>query len=83
MKGITEEGDSTRFALIIADGYQVMTTYNLKTGEFISTNRGLWSLNGNTMTEEVELYTDKPEMVGQELSFKIDFTGNSMRIIGE
>jgi len=82
MKGVTAQGDSTRSILIFAEGYQVLTTYNLKTGDFMSTNGGTWSLNGNTMTEKVEFATENPEMVGQEFSFEIEYTANTLSIVG-
>lgn len=82
MKGITKQGDSTRSILIIAEGYQVVTTYNLTTGDFIGTNGGTWSLDGNTMTERVEFATENPEMVGQEVSFEIEYTAKTLSIVG-
>ncbi|WP_411894620.1 membrane or secreted protein [Winogradskyella sp. A2] len=76
-------GEKLKSVLIIADGYQVLTTYNAVTGEFINTNGGTWSLDGNVMTEKVEFHTDNPEMIGSQFSFKVQITDNEIRIVDQ
>ena len=71
-------GDQIRNVVIFADGYQVATWYNAKTGAFIMTNGGLWSLNGDTLTETVEFDTNNAERVGTSLSFKIKVTESTI-----
>lgn len=54
--------------------------YNAKTGEFIYSNGGTWELNGNMMTEKVEFDTANSERVGDELTFEVIITNNSLSI---
>lgn len=77
---IVYEGDSLRNVVIIAEGYQVATFYNAKTGAFISTNGGTWEKNGTTLTEKVEFDTETPERVGTTSSFEIILTNEELRI---
>jgi len=76
-------GEKLKSVVIFADGYQVMTTYNIETGRFMGTNGGTWKLDGDTMTEKVEFDTDDPERVGSEVSFKVTNNGTVMTIVGE
>lgn len=76
-----ENGDTLRSVLILADGYQVLSTYNATTGKFIHSNGGQWTLEGDIMTEKVEFHTDNPELVGTEVSFKVAITDNSIQIV--
>jgi hypothetical protein len=78
----SENGDLLKSIVIFADGYQVLTTYNSATGKFMHTNGGVWKLEGNTLTEKIEFYTDKPELVGTEVSFKVSITANEIKIMG-
>ncbi|MFY0603512.1 MAG: membrane or secreted protein [Flavobacteriaceae bacterium] len=77
----SENGDLLKSVVIIADGYQVLTTYNATTGKFIHTNGGAWKLEGDTITEKIEFHSDKPELVGTQVSFKIRVTENEIVMI--
>lgn len=77
----SENGDRLRSVVILADGYQVISTYNAATGKFIRSNGGTWKLEGDVMTEKVEFDTDKPERVGTEVSFKVIITDNEIEIV--
>lgn len=78
----TEAGEQLKSVVIFADGYQVMSTFNAKTGKFVSTNGGTWQLEGDTMTEKVEFDTKSPERVGSEVSFQVYFKDSIMGIVG-
>lgn len=78
-----ENGVMMKNVVIFADGYQVSTWYDAKTGKFISTNGGKWSKNGNTVTETVEFDTKKPERIGTEISFEISFDDKILKIVGK
>jgi len=78
-----DAGETIKSVLILADGYQVLTTFNETTNEFIQTNGGTWSLEGNTMTETVEFHTQFPEVVGQTVSFDIELSKNTLKIVGD
>lgn len=77
-----ESGQEHRSVVIFADGYQVITTFKAKSGEFVSTNGGSWKLNGEMMTEVVEFDTEEPERVGEEVSFKVKLSENELSIVG-
>ena len=54
-----------------SNGFQSISIFNAETGEFIYTNGGTWSLNGDDLIEKVEFDTRNPERVGSEGTFKI------------
>ncbi|WP_282134620.1 membrane or secreted protein [Seonamhaeicola maritimus] len=78
----SENGDKIRSVVIFADGYQVLSKYNVTTGKFIHTNGGTWKLEGDMMTEKVEFHTDDAESVGTEVTFKVAITENTIQIVG-
>ena len=79
---ILDNGQEIKSVLIVSENYQVMTTYDAKTGEFLQTNGGTWSLEGNIMTETVEFHSNDSELVGQTVSFEIKLTKNTVQILG-
>jgi len=78
----TKDSQNVRSIVTFAEGYQVLTNYDANTGEFISTNGGTWSLEGDTMTEMVEFDTNNPDRVGTEVSFQVHITDTTMGIVG-
>ena len=68
--------------VIFSDRYQVITTHDLNTGKFISTNGGTWKLIGQTMTEKVEFDTNDSVRVGSEVIFDIFINDTIMGIVG-
>ena len=78
----SENGDKLKSVVIFGDGYQVIATYDLKTGKFIRTEGGTWKLAGDTMTETVEFDSKYPEKVGKEVSFKVFINDSIMGIVG-
>ena len=77
-----DNGAELKSVVIFSDGYQVLTTYNPLTGEFIHSNGGTWKLEGDTMTEKVEFHTDNAELVGKEFSFKVVVSDSVFQIVG-
>ena len=75
-------GEKLKSIVIFSEAYQVISTYNAKTGKFISSNGGSWKLEGDTMTEKIEFDTANPERVGSEVSFKIFMKDSIMGIVG-
>ena len=80
---VSESGEPLTSVLIVADGYQVVTTYNNKTGAFIHTNGGSWELDGNTMTETVEVDNLEPDLVGKTISFEILLSDDNLQIVND
>jgi len=78
----SENGDQLKSVVIFGDGYQVIATYNKKTGKFIRTEGGTWKLEGDTMTEIVEFDTKYTEKIGTEVSFKVFINDSVMGIVG-
>lgn len=78
----SESGDNIKTVVIFSEGYQVVTNYHAESGKFISTNGGLWQLEGNTMTETIEFDTKDPDRVGTQVNFEINITENSLKIVG-
>lgn len=78
----SENGEKLKSIVIFSDGYQVITTYVSKTGEFISANGGTWELIGDTMTEKIEFDSNNSERVGTEVSFEVFINDSIMGIVG-
>jgi hypothetical protein len=78
----SENGENLKSVVIFSDGYQVITTYDSKSGKFISTNGGTWKLIGDTMTEKVEFDSNNSERVGTEVSFEVFISDSIMGIVG-
>ena len=75
-------GDKLRSVVIFADGYQVLSTYNATTGQFIHSNGGTWKLEQDFMTEKVEFHTDDSTRVGTEVTFQVAITNDHIQIVG-
>ena len=75
-------GQRIHSVVIFADGYQVLASYDADTGAFIHTNGGTWKLEDNIMTEKVEFFSDAEEPIGQEVSFEVAITEDSIQIVG-
>ena len=77
---ISEDGEKLRSVVIFAEGYQVISIYKSKSGEFVYSNGGTWKLNGNMMTEKVEFDTGNAERVGEAVTFQVELTDSSLSI---
>ena len=77
---ISEDGEKLRSVVIFAEGYQVISIYKSKSGEFVYSNGGTWKLNGNMMTEKVEFDTGNAERVGEVVTFEVELTDSSLSI---
>lgn len=79
----SESGQTVEVTVIFTEGHQVATWYDAETGAFIKTNGGLWSQEGNTVTELIEFDSEKNDRVGSEISFDVEWDGaDKMRIVG-
>lgn len=74
-------GQEVRVVVILSDKYQVATWYDSKTGEFLSTNGGSWSLDGNVVKELVEFDTRDTSRVGTTVEFEIKVEGDKVTIV--
>ena len=75
-----KEGKTLKNVVIITNAHQVSTFYEAKTGAFISTNGGTWSLDGGMMNETVEFDSKNPDRVGTTSSFEIEVSQDELRI---
>ena len=75
-------GDVLKSVLIISNGFQVLSTFDFKSGEFIETNGGSWSLKDNMMTEVVEFHTADTSAIGKKFTFQIKCSKNNLQIVG-
>lgn len=76
----TFDGKELRNVIIFTEGHQVATFYEAKTGAFVGTNGGSWSLDGNQMTETIEFDTKTPDRVGNTVTFEIVWDNDELRI---
>ncbi|WP_224491556.1 membrane or secreted protein [Robertkochia flava] len=77
-----QHGEQVRAVVIFSEKYQSIAYYLAETGEFLRTNGGSWSLNGNTMTETVEYDSAVPLRVGNTTSFEIEITDSTLKVVG-
>lgn len=82
MVSTDENGREVKVAVILSEKYQVATWYDNKTGEFIATNGGTWSLDGTTMTEIIEFDTRDSARVGTTAVFQLEISEDQVKIGG-
>lgn len=70
----TINGQQLKTVLLFSDKYQVATTFDSITGEFIKTTGGSYSINGNTMNQSIEFDSELPKNVGTQTTAKIDIS---------
>ncbi len=77
----SENGQELKSIVIFSENYQTISTYELSSGKFISSNGGLWNLKGNLMSETVEFDTENNERVGDKIEFEIELKENELSIV--
>ena len=78
----SENGVQLKSIVIFSKSYQSISTYELESGKFVSSNGGSWSLDGNMMSEIIEYDTQNPSRVGEKIEFEIDIKENELSIVG-
>jgi len=76
-----ENGQELKSIVIFSDNYQTISTYELSSGKFISSNGGSWNLKANLMSETVEFDTENNERVGDTIEFEIKLKENELSIV--
>ncbi|WP_405605596.1 membrane or secreted protein [Polaribacter sp. Asnod1-A03] len=77
----SKNGEEIKNVVIFTEAYQVLTTYNAKTGKFIHTQGGKWKLDNDIMTENLEFNSNNSELIGVETSFKVIITKNKIKVL--
>ena len=77
----SENGQELKSIVIFSENYQTISTYELSSGKFISSNGGSWNLKGNLMSETVEFDTENNERVGDKIEFEIELKENELSIV--
>ena len=77
---VSDNGEALKSVVIFSDGYQSISIFKAKSGEFVYSNGGTWELDGNMMTEKVEFDTRNAERVGDVVTFKVELTDSSLSI---
>lgn len=70
-----EDGKKVRGVVTFTDRYQSAARFDAETGAFISTNGGIYFIDGNTVTEVVEFDSNNPARVGDSVVFDITWEG--------
>lgn len=78
---ISEEGEQLKNVAVYADGYQVLTTYNATSGDFIRCIGGSWNLIDNILIQELEFHSESPELVGTQTRFEVSVKEDSLVIV--
>ena len=77
----SENGQELKSIVIFSENYQTISTYELSSGKFISSNGGSWNLKANLMSETVEFDTENNERVGDKIEFEIKLKENELSIV--
>ncbi len=77
-----KDNKTIRSVLIVSNKFQVLTKFDKKTGAFIETNGGSWTLKDGLMTEVVEFHTRDTSAIGKSFSFNIKLSENKIEIPG-
>lgn len=76
-------GKVLRGFVLFSEKYQVATWYDPETGVVVKTNGGLWSIDGDRVTEVVAFDSENNERVGSKITFAIEWANpQMMRIVG-
>ncbi len=78
----SDKGENLKSVVVFSDEYQVISTYNAKNGEFVSTNGGTWKLTGVTMTEKIEFDSNNSERIGKKVIFDVFINDSILGIVG-
>ncbi|PNW28399.1 membrane or secreted protein [Formosa algae] len=78
----SEHGQPIKTVIIFSESYQVFSTHNAETGEFIHTTGGNWKTEDDLIIENVEFDSDAPDAVGKTVSFKFTITDNTLKLEG-
>ncbi len=76
-----ESGKAMTGVVIIMNGFQVATWYDLENKEFIKTNGGTYRIDGDVMTETVEFDSADTSIVGETVSFRIQVTNDVFKLV--
>jgi len=77
----SKNGQELKSIVIFSENYQTISTYELSSGKFISSNGGSWNLKANLMSETVEFDTENNERVGDKIEFEIKLKENELSIV--
>ena len=77
-EGTDSSGNAiTSISILTAEGFQSTCTFS--SGQFISTNGGMWQLKGTTLQKTVEFDTQDKSNIGKSLSFEVRIKQDELR----
>lgn len=83
LAGAWETGTDIKMTRIYTDQFFVVTTYNVKDKQFISTAGGRWKLRGKEIVETIEFNSAKPDAVGTENAMPVDLKGDKLSLTAD
>lgn len=83
LTGAWETGADVKMTTIYTDQFFVVTTYNVKEKQFMSTAGGRWRLHGKELVETFEFNTAKPDMIGTEISIPVDLKNDKLLLMAD
>jgi hypothetical protein len=83
LTGAWEFGTDIKTTRIYTDQFFVVTTYNVKDKQFVSTAGGRWKLNGKEIVETIEFNSAKPDVVGAEVTVPVDLKSDKLLLIAD
>lgn len=77
---ISNAENGSKTVMIFTEGYQVTTTYNASTGDFLKTQGGSWKLEDTILIRKIEFDSEQPETVGTEVKETIKFSDQQLEL---
>jgi hypothetical protein len=76
--GAWQSGSNEIMTKIVSEQNFAVGTYNLKEKKFVSTTGGRWSIKGNDLIETIEFHSNKPELIGKEISTPVELQNGKL-----
>jgi hypothetical protein len=77
VKSNTTTKDIT-IVFIFSENHHAATSYDAKTGAFMATFGGSWTVNENTLTQTIEFDSKNPDRIGRIKSYEIELTDDQL-----
>jgi hypothetical protein len=82
IKSNTTTKDFT-IVFIFSENHHVASSYDTKTGAFMATFGGSWTINENTLTQTIEFDSKNPDRIGKTKSYEIELKDDQLYLKGD
>ncbi|GMN09686.1 hypothetical protein MTsPCn9_17290 [Croceitalea sp. MTPC9] len=72
-----------KIVFVFTKYHHVATIFEAKTGAFMATFGGSWSMDGDTIAQTIEFDTENPDRIGTTKSYEIKLENNQLNMKGD